>query len=268
MKIAVKSLENQKIGEIDTPIQFQEEIREDIIGRAVHALQSAKRQKYGAKEDAGLRPSAELSRRRKKYRGSYGHGISRIPRKIMSRRGTRFNWIGAVAPGTVGGRRAHPPKSEKNWEQKINTKERRKAMRSALSATLDKDMVQKRGHTIPQDYPFIIDTKIEDLQKTKDVKKTLQVLGLKEDLLRTAIRAIRSGKAKLRGRKYKTKKGPLLVVGDNCNLLKSARNVSGVDIVHVKNLNTELLAPGCHAGRLTVFTQKAIDKMQKEKLFM
>ena len=47
-----------------------------------------------------------------------------------------MNWVGAFAPGTVGGRRAHPPKSEKIWSKKINKKENAKAIRSAISATL------------------------------------------------------------------------------------------------------------------------------------
>ena len=84
-----------------------------LIKRAVLTLQNNKRQRYGANPEAGKKVSAALSKRRRKYRGSYGHGISRVPRKILSRRGTSMNWQGAFAPGTVGGRRAHPPKAEK-----------------------------------------------------------------------------------------------------------------------------------------------------------
>ena len=53
-----------------------------------------------------------------------------------------------------------------------------------------------------------------------------------------------------------------------CEALKSARNVPGIDVAVVKNLNAELLAPGTHMGRLTLFTQAALDKLDKEKLFM
>ena len=42
----------------------------------------------------------------------------------MSRSGTRLNFTGAFAPGTVGGRRAHPPKAEKNWQEKVNKKDK------------------------------------------------------------------------------------------------------------------------------------------------
>jgi len=268
MNIPIKTVENTESGTIALPAQFSELIREDLISRSVHALEANARQPYGAKEGAGMRPSAELSRRRKKYRGSYGQGISRVPRKVLTRRGTRFYFVGALAPGTVGGRRAHPPKAEKQWTQKVNAKENRKAIRSALSATINKELVAKRGHLVPAGYPFVLDNKIETVEKTKDIKKTLVTLGLKEDLLRTALRKIRAGKGTMRGRKYKIKKGALLVVGNDCKLMKSAKNVRGIDIVPVKSLNAKLLAPGCHPGRLTLFTKNAIEIMQKEKLFM
>ncbi len=150
MKIPVLSLEGKEIKKIELPSQFSEELRSDLVKRAVLALQASRRQAYGAKKEAGKRASAKLSKRRRNYRGSYGYGISRVPRKILSRRGRRFYWVGAVAPGTVGGRKAHPPKAEKGWEQKINKKERRKAIRSAIAATINKELVESRGHRLPK----------------------------------------------------------------------------------------------------------------------
>ena len=44
--------------------------------------------------------------------------------------------------------------------------------------------------------------------------------------------------------------------------------IFGVDIVKVNALNAELLAPGCNIGRLTLFTEGAIDKLEKDKMFM
>ncbi len=268
MKLNIINKENKETGKIDLPKQFSEKIRKDIVKRCVLAIQSHNYQPYGSDPYAGMKSSAELSRRRRKYRGSYGHGISRVPRKIMSRRGTRFNWVGAFVPGTIGGRRAHPPKAEKNVSKKINKKERRKAIRCALSACLNKEFVEKRGHKMPNNYPFIIDNDFENLSKTKDVKKALVSIGLKNELKRCSVKKIRAGKGKLRGRRYRRKKGPLLVVGDDCALLKSAKNIQGIDIVKIKNINAELLAPGCSIGRLTLFTKGAIEKLEKDKLFM
>src|SRR3989338_877434 len=182
MKLDILDAAKNKIGEIELPSQFEEEYRPDLIQRAVLAIQSHKRQGYAASETAGKRASAKLSRRRRDYRGSYGLGISRVPRKIMSRRGMRMNWVGAFAPGTVGGRRAHPPKTEKIWWKKINEKERSKAIRSAISATILKEVVAERGHKVPDDYPFALDDKFEDMSKTKNVLDVLVKLGLANEL--------------------------------------------------------------------------------------
>jgi len=267
MKLNVYSLAKQNTKSMDLPSQFSEEIRPDIVKRAVEAIQANKRQPYGAHPEAGLRASAQVSKRRRKYRGCYGSGMSRTPRKILSRNGTRMNWVGAVAPNTVGGRRAHPPKAEKIWEKKINKKEKRKAIRSAMAATMVKELVESRGHKVPEIYPFILENKAEDLKKTKDVVKAFTDLGLTQELDRTSNRKVRSGKGKVRGRKYRTPTGPLLVVSKDCDLLNSAVNITGVEVVKVENLNAELLAPGTDIGRLTLFTEAAIERLQKEKLF-
>ncbi len=267
MESKILDLENNEKGKINLPKQFEEALRPDLIKRAVLAIMSHKRQSYGAKPEAGKRASVRISKRRHDYRGSYGFGISRVPRKILSRRGTRMNWQGAFAPGTVGGRRAHPPKSEKILWQKINKKERKKAIRSAISATINKELVKKRGHKIKYNYPLIIDSAIENIDKTKKVKDILIKLGLKEELERCEKKKIRAGKGKSRGRKYKKKKGPLIIVSEDCKLTKSACNIPGMDICKVKNINVGLLAPGAVPGRLTLWSKKAVEILEKEKLF-
>lgn len=264
----ILDLENNEKGKIKLPKQFEEDIRPDLIKRAVLAIMSHKRQAYGASPRAGKRASAKISRRRHNYRGAYGFGISRVPRKILSRRGTRMNWQGAVAPGTVGGRRAHPPKAEKIWWQKINKKERKRAIRSAIAATVAKDLVVKRGHKITGNYPLVIDSAIESVDKTKKAKDVLMKLGLDKELIRCGQKKIRAGKGKIRGRKYKKKKGPLIVVSKDCKLIKSASNIPGIDICEVKNINSELLAPGAVPGRLTLWSKDAVELLEKERLFV
>lgn len=254
-------------GSKELPIQFSEQIRGDLIQRAVLAVQASKRQPYGTDPRAGFRAVTNLSRRRRDYKGSYGHGISRVPRKILSRNGTQMNWVGAWMPGSVKGRVAHPPKAEKIWLQKINEKENRKAIRAAIAATIVVPLIKMRGHFIPKDFPFILDNKIENLGKTKDVVKSLQRLGFKEELERASVRKIRSGKGKNRGRKYRKRIGPLFVVANNCQLMNSARNIPGVQVCLVQNLNAEILAPGTHPGRLTLWTEGAIDALAKQNLF-
>lgn len=268
MELKILSVKNQEKGRIKMPSQFSEPVRSDIIKKAVEALQANKRQKYGANPRAGKRASADISRRRHNYRGSYGHGISRVPRKILTRRGTRFNWVGAVAPGTVGGRRAHPPKSQKEWSKKINKKENQKAIRSAMAAAIDAEIVKERGHKVPEGYPFIIESEIEKIEKAKDLKKVFEQIGLKEELKRASEKKVRAGRGKARGRRYKTKKGPLLVVFDEKSISKSGSSIPGIEVVNIKKINAELLAPGAQIGRLTIFTEKAVQEMEKNKLFI
>ena len=262
------NLENKEAGKVRLPIQFDEPIRTDLIHRAVIAQQANARQPYGASPGAGMRHAAKLSRRRRKYRGSYGHGISRVPRKIHSKSGTRFGWVGAWAPMTVGGRRAHPPKAETVWGRKINVTERRKAIRSALAATMDAQLVASHGHRIPTGYPFAVESGIEDLKQTKEVFAVLKTLGLGQELERTSQKQARAGKGKMRGRKFRTKSGPLLVVSKNCALVKAARNIPGVQVCMASLLNAELLAPGAVPGRLAIFSDAALESIGKEQMFL
>ena len=258
------NLEGKQQKQVKLPKQFSEEVRFDLIKKTVLAIQANKRQAYGASEEAGMRHSAKISRRRKNFKTGYGRSLARMPRKTILRRGTQFIWIGAQAPGTVGGRRAHPPKAEKKWEQKINKKERKKAIRSCLTATLDKDLLEKRGYRGES----LVVSGIESLDKTKEIIKVLKALKLEKDLERSFIKRMRAGIGKFRGRKYRKVKGPLIVVSKSCKLIKAAKNLQGFDVCGVKYLNAELLAPGCVPGRLTIWSEKALEKMEKENLFI
>jgi large subunit ribosomal protein L4e len=267
MKLKIFNVKGEEKGSKELPNQFNESFRPDLIKRAVLTIQSNKRQAYGSDPRAGKKHSAYVSKRRHDYRTTYGIGQSRTPRKVMSSRGTRFNWVGAFVPQTVGGRRAHPPKAEKIWEKKLNKKENRKAIRSALSACFNIDIIKQRNTYVPENYPFILSDDFQNITKTKEIKQSLIDLGFKDELKRSAISVIRAGIGKLRGRKYKKKKSLLFVIVDDCNLSKSARNIPGIDIAKVNELNAESLAPGTHPGRMTLFTESAIDEITKNNLF-
>jgi len=268
MMLTIKGINGESAGKKSLPAQFETPVNTDIIRRAVLSLQANRRQQYGAAPMAGKRASAVLSRRRRDYRGSYGIGISRVPRKIMSHRGTRFNWVGAFAPGTVGGRRAHPPKGSKVWEQKINKKENRKAICSALAASMNPELAKKRGHKLPEGYPFLVSNDFEAVSKTKSFRAALLKLGFAAELARAQNPKIRAGKGKMRGRKYQQKKSLLVLVSKDCQLLKAARNIPGLDVAKVNEANAELLAPGTHPGRALLLTEAAVDRLAVEKLFM
>ena len=265
MKLSILTQDNKNSGSVNLPPQFEETVRPDIIQRAQEALASSQRQPYGASPEAGKRSVSWISKQRRAYKGCYGHGISRVPRKILSRSGTRFNWVGAFAPGCVGGRRAHPPKPWKIWERKINKKENRMAIRSALAATVNKDLVKNRGHALPEAYPFVVSTDFEKITKAKNLLQALTALGLEQELVRCAVKYIRAGKGNGRGRRYKHRKGPLVVISAPAPLQRV--NLPGIDVVRVEELNAHILAPGA-PGRLTLYTEAAIERLRSERWFM
>ncbi len=66
----------------------------------------------------------------------------------------------------------------------------------------------------------------------------------------------------------KTPKSFLVVVGKDSGIGMAARNLPGVDVSEVHALNAHVLAPGTHPGRLVLWTTSAIERLEKEALFM
>jgi len=245
---------------IELPSHFNTPYRPDLIKRAVLSVQSRRRQPHGVDELAGKKNTAQS--------WQTGHGRSRMPRIKGS--GTSAANKAGFAPGTVGGRVAHPPEARKVLIERINKRENRLAIRSAIAATANKDRVQERGHKVEsvKTLPLVVENKLEILGTTKEVVKAVAKLGLEEDLQRAISgRGIRAGKGKMRGRKMKTPKSFLIVVGEDMGISMAARNLPGVDIVEVHGLNAELLAPGTHPGRLVLWTESAIERLASENLF-
>ncbi len=242
MKAQVLSLTGQVDHEIDLPAVFDEPYRPDLIKRAVLAIQSRRRQPHGSYVYAGITASA--------VSWGSGRGVAQIPRLKNSSRA-------AKVPQTRGGRPAHPPKVAKILVKYINKKEKRKALISAIAATINEKLVRSRGHQFEGTLPFVLDNQFEDLEKTKDVIEVLKAVGVYADVLRAEdSRKVRAGRGKMRGRRYKQRKSLLIVTGDAP--LKAARNISGVDVASASSLNVEMLAPGTQSARLTIYTENAI----------
>lgn len=253
-KISAKvfDLEGKKVGRVRLPPIFKTPARPDVIKRAVVAIQSHRFQPQGRDVFAGKRTTAES-------RGT-GLGIARVAR--VKGRGQRAAFI----PFAVGGRATHPPVVEKKIRKKIPRKEMRLALRSAVAATASKEIVASRGHMVDDvpDFPLVVVDEIQGLKKTKEVEEAFIHIGVWSDIFRVKeSRKVRAGKGKMRGRKMKQAVGPLLVIAKNEGVAEAARNLPGVDIASVDNLNVELLAPGTHPGRLTVWTSSAFEKMDK-----
>ncbi|MDD1754964.1 MAG: 50S ribosomal protein L4 [Methanothrix sp.] len=247
MKANVIDLSGNTSGQIELPPVFEEEYRPDLIKRAVLAAQANRLQAYGPHFYAGMNTSAQS--------WGPGHGVSRVPRIKNGRKA-------AGIPMAVGGRRSHAPQPNADYTEKVNIKERRKAIRSAIAATSCTELVAARGHRFSRELPVVAQDSLESLNKTVDVKKFLVAAGLWDDVMRAKEgRHIRAGKGKLRGRKFKGRKSLLIVAGTDSGLGKAARNLPGVDFITVEKLNAEMLAPGTHAGRLTVWTESSLQKL-------
>ena len=288
MKVAVYNIVNnieqdeldagrlQEVYEIDVemgkkvslPDSFSAEIRSDLVKLAVASARANRRQAYGSNPHVGKRKPMSGMKHSVEWWGK-GRGVSRIMRRTGQRRG-------AQNPHTLGGRRAHGPKVEKDWSRKLNRNERRLARNSALAATTDVEMVSNRGHRFAEEIsslPIILGDYSENGEKidieafnlnggTRKVNAIFEALGLGDDLLRARNgRKIRAGKATMRGRVHKTPKSVLLVVANKDGLAKAARNLPGVDVVAAKDLSAEHLAPGGDLGRLTVFTKAAVEAL-------
>ncbi len=263
MKAPVYSTDGIIVGEIELPSPFTEKVREDLIKRAVFAIQSARRQPYGSMEMAGRLFTAEYigMRRLPEFRRTINVGRARLPR--TKERGEILFGRVANVPQAVGGPRAHPPKVEKVWRQKINKKEKKKALLSAIAATAIKEYVELRGHRIEdvKHIPLIVDG-IEDVKTTKELKEVFQKLGVWKDVERAMEGTRRrAGKGKRRGRAKKVPKSVLIVVAEPSPVYRAARNLPGVDVKEIRNLNAEDLAPGAHPGRLVIWSKSAIEKM-------
>lgn len=247
----VYNLKGEKITEIPLPKVFNTPVREDLIRKVFLALRTSRLQPKGTDPLAGKRTTAES--------WGVGYGVARVPRIKGSTRA-------AFVPMAVGGRRAHPPVTTKRIRERVNRKEKRLALMSAIAATAHRFYVEKRGHLIGDiTLPIIVEDKLQSLKRTQEVREFLKTLGLWRDVERARKRRrIRAGKGKMRGRRYKIPKSVLIVVGKNEGIVEAARNLVGVDISTIDKLNVEALAPGGHAGRLTIWSLSAIEEMRRK----
>src|SRR3990170_2956150 len=149
MEVNIIDLSGNTAKKITSSI-FDEEYRPDLIKKEVLAAQANRQQPYGPHMYAGLRTSAEG--------WGPGRGVSRVARLKNGSKAARI-------PQAVKGREAHPPKPETDRTEKINDKERAKAIRSAISATGNAELVKKRGHRFQANLPLIAVNELSALTK-------------------------------------------------------------------------------------------------------
>ncbi len=256
MKRTVFNIDGTEDRSIELPPVFNVPRRPDLIKRAVLAEHTLEFQPQGRSLTAGRMGS---------YEGwGPGRGASRVARTKGSQ--THHASRGAFINMARGGKLAHPPRAAKIIVERINKKEHRLAIMSALSYTTDVEVAANRGHRIPEDteLPLIVSDQMTEFTKTKQVIETLVSIGLEEEMDKIAQgKSIRAGKGKMRGRKYRRKLGPLLVTEKDTPLYMAARNVQGLTVLSVEELKAKHLAPGTHPGRLTVFTESSMLRLEE-----
>ncbi|HKT21386.1 MAG TPA: 50S ribosomal protein L4, partial [Nitrososphaerales archaeon] len=152
--------------EVELPGVFSTPLRPDLVQRAWWILHSHGIQPYGRDPMAGERTSAETSN------PPTGRGISRIPR-VKGGGNNRAGQGGGVA-STVKGRLPHPPRSEKVIYRKINAKEKRLALNTAIAFTADASAVAWRGHKVGKlKFPIVVSDEVEALEKTAALESFL-----------------------------------------------------------------------------------------------
>jgi large subunit ribosomal protein L4e len=248
--INVYSVKGDVVKTMDLPEVFATEFRPDVIRKAVVAEEANRRQPYGSKPGAGIRHAVST--------WGKGRGVARVQRLTQGAKA-------AESPNNVGGRRAFPPKAEKDWSKKVNRKEKALARSSALAAASDLETVKKRGHKFDEKVtlPVVIEDDVEGLKSTSDVMETLRSIGLEQDIVRSKEgKHVRAGRGKMRSRRYKSPRSLLIVVSnEKADLFTGAKNIPGVEIAYADKLNAGNLAPGGMPGRLTVFSESAIKKV-------
>jgi len=259
MKAVTFSISGEKDGELELPPVFLTPYRRDLIHKAYTNLNSHRFQPQGRHPTAGMDVVADSND------PPTGQGISRVARARGGGGGRQGQ--GAEVASTRGGRQAHPPIVEKVIYKKLNKKEKKLALCSAIAATASKELVRSRGHKVAgiESFPMIVSDDIESISKTSDIVKVMDSLKLTQDIRRLDARKARSGQPRLRGRSKKTGKSALLVAKNATSISKAVGALQGVEAVNAKDLSVLDLAPGSDPIRLTVYSRSAIEEIGKIK---
>ena len=163
-----------------------------------------------------------------------------------------------------GGRMFAPTKTWRRWHVKVNQNQRRFATVSALAASALPSLVLARGHRIEEieEVPLVVGNDVESFTKTKEAVALLKSLRAYRDVVKVSnSRKLRAGKGKLRNRRHRQRRGPLVVYSEDGGIVKAFRNLPGVETVNVRRLNLLQLAPGGHIGRFVIWTEGAFAQL-------
>ncbi|KAJ2778990.1 60S ribosomal protein L4B [Coemansia javaensis] len=255
--VSVYGLDGSKLAAtVPLPSVFTAPIRPDLVQFVHKNMAKNHRQPYAVKQQAGEETSAE----------SWGTGraVARIPR--VGGGGTRRSGQAAFGNMTRGGRMFAPNKVWRKWHIRTNSNQKRYATASAVAATGVTSLVSGRGHRIAkiQEVPLVVSAEAESLNKTKEAVALLKALSAYADVEKVSnTRSTRAGRGKMRNRRHRQRRGPLVVYAKDNGISHAFRNLPGVELADVTRLNLLQLAPGGHLGRFVIWTQPAFEALNK-----
>lgn len=156
------------------------------------------------------------------------------------------------------------PQIWRRWHRKINIKQKRYAVCSALAASALPALVMARGHKIDSvpEVPLVVSNSAESLTQTKKALDLLKKIGALPDVKKSKdSKNLHKGKGKMRNRRYTMRRGPLVIFDKDNGITKAFRNIPGVEVSSVDRLNLLQLAPGGHLGRFCIWTKAAFEKL-------
>uniref|UniRef100_A0A5S6Q815 Ribos_L4_asso_C domain-containing protein n=1 Tax=Trichuris muris TaxID=70415 RepID=A0A5S6Q815_TRIMR len=239
---------------VKMPAVFTMPLRADLVQFVHTVMRMNRRHPYAVSKEAGHQTSAQ----------SWGTGraVARIPRV----RGGGTHRSGQAAFGNMcrGGRMFAPTSTIRRWHRKASVTQKRYAICSAIAATGVPPLVFARGHVIDKipELPMVISDKIEGYKKTREAVAFLKCLNAWDDIQKVynSVRK-RAGKGKMRNRRMKRKKGPLIIYNQDNGIRKAFRNIPGIEFLQVDKMNLLRLAPGGHLGRFCIWTEGAFRKL-------
>lgn len=241
----IMNIDGSIVKSIELPLAFSERVRPDLIARAVIAENTLRIQPQAHYVLAGMQTTARYYGAMNSYRTGRHMGMAIRPREKLG--GGAQGKVKRI-PSAVKGKRAHPHLVGKTTVERINAKEYQKAVMSAIAAT-------------PK--PMVVTSSMESIKKTRDVIKMINSLKLHDYLEHGSIKTKRKGLRRLSKQRH-YKKSILIIVDGDKAVLKAARNIAGVDACELKNISVNMLAPGGRPGRMTLWSEGAISKLEQE----
>jgi large subunit ribosomal protein L4e len=255
----VFTLQGSIKGSVELPQSFGEAVRDDIIRRAVLAEETLTLQPQGHYLLAGMQTSARYYGAMNSYRGGRKQGVAMRPRQKLG--GGRQGDVRTI-PSSVKGRRAHPHRIEKTLIEQMNRKEYQKAVRSSIAATAKAEVV-KGKHSFEGKLPLVVTDDIESIKRTKDLVKIFDTLKLSKDMESSHKSRLRKG-LRRSSKRRSFRKTVLLVVGEDKGVINAGRNIPGVDVCTARAITVSKLAPGGVPGRITLWSESALKKIDSE----